>query len=539
MPLNPGTVSPEDTSGNRLGQPPDPPDQQSKIHGPLNNAWTSSEPGHLNVAYTPDGEGEGEVYMIGGMKGASGNAIAGKEDNGYQRQPDLYNPHDHRRLDHPTNNWETLIHMLKGSLGTGILAMPEAFHNAGYLVGIIGTIFIGFLCTYCLHVLIRCQYILCSRLRVPVLNYPDTMAEAIEIGPQWLKRFKTSSRHVVNAFLIVYQLGICCVYIVFVATNFKQIIDEYWKDVDVRIYMLMLLVPLILLNYIPNLKILAPFSSAANVMTFVGLGIVLYYLFGREVPSLSERNAVGEPSHFPLFIGTTLFALEAVGVIIALENNMETPSAFGGYSGVLNRAMLVIIALYVLLGFSGYLKYGEGALGSVTLNLPTDEVLAQVVKGMFAAAIFITYALQCYVPLEIIWKEYLVKHLQKRSPRERTLLEYAVRTAIVITTFLLAVAVPRLELFISLFGALCLSALGIIFPPLIEICILWRFEPVDPGVEGGSTEISEVAVNDVRDHGLGPYRWRLIRGLAIIIFGLFGLFVGSYTALKAIVVSLL
>jgi proton-coupled amino acid transporter len=27
----------------------------------------------------------------------------------------------------------------------------------------------------------------------------------------------------VNTFLIVYQLGICCVYIVFVATNIKQV----------------------------------------------------------------------------------------------------------------------------------------------------------------------------------------------------------------------------------------------------------------------------------------------------------------------------
>ncbi|KAG8232776.1 hypothetical protein J437_LFUL013256 [Ladona fulva] len=205
--------------------------------------------------------------------------------------------------------------MLKGSLGTGILAMPEAFHNAGYGLGIFGTLFIGALCTYCLHILIRSQYILCSRLRVPVLNYPDTMVEAIEIGPQWLRRFKNASRHIVNAFLIVYQLGICCVYIVFVATNIKQVVDEYWTHLDVRVYMVMLLPPLILLNYIPNLKFLAPFSTAANVMTFVGLGIVLYYLFGTGVPHIGERNVIGELSHFPLFIGTTLFALEAVGVV--------------------------------------------------------------------------------------------------------------------------------------------------------------------------------------------------------------------------------
>lgn len=34
-------------------------------------------------------------------------------------------------------------------------------------------------------------------------------------------------------------------------------------------------------------------------------------------------------------------------------------------------------------------------------------------------------------------------------------------------------AIPNLELFISLFGALCLSALGLAFPALIQICTHW------------------------------------------------------------------
>lgn len=50
---------------------------------------------------------------------------------------------------------ETLVHLLKGALGTGILAMPEAFKYAGLLNGFVSTILIGILCTYCLHVLVR------------------------------------------------------------------------------------------------------------------------------------------------------------------------------------------------------------------------------------------------------------------------------------------------------------------------------------------------------------------------------------------------
>lgn len=64
-------------------------------------------------------------------------------------------------------------------------------------------------------------------------------------------------------------------YIVFVAKNVKQIVDYYWIDLNVEIYMLILLVPLILLICIRNLKLLAPFSSFANVITFVGMFVDL------------------------------------------------------------------------------------------------------------------------------------------------------------------------------------------------------------------------------------------------------------------------
>lgn len=67
---------------------------------------------------------------------------------------------------HQNRNNDTLIHLLKGSLGTGILAMPNAFYNSGYIVGFVGTIIIGVICTYCIHMLLRSHYELCKRKKV-------------------------------------------------------------------------------------------------------------------------------------------------------------------------------------------------------------------------------------------------------------------------------------------------------------------------------------------------------------------------------------
>lgn len=78
--------------------------------------------------------------------------------------------------------------------------------------------------------------------------------------------------------------------------------------------MLAFLLPLILINYIKNLKLLVPLSSCANVLTIISFGIILYYLI-REDITFEGKEPVGEWKNFPLFFGTVLFALEAIGVV--------------------------------------------------------------------------------------------------------------------------------------------------------------------------------------------------------------------------------
>lgn len=59
---------------------------------------------------------------------------------------------------------------------------------------------------------------------------------------------------------------------------------------------------------------------------------------------------------------------------MALENNMKTPKNFGGMFGVLNIGMFIVTIMYAIMGFFGYVKYGDKALGSITLNIPKDHV---------------------------------------------------------------------------------------------------------------------------------------------------------------------
>lgn len=122
-------------------------------------------------------------------------------------------------------------------------------------------------------------------------------------------------RHVVNTFLLIYQIGTCCVYVVFVSDNIQSILHhQFGIQVDVFQVMCCILLPLILINWVRDLKYLAPFSAIANAVTIVSFGIILYYIF-RQAPEVSDKVPAGQLAEFPLFFGTVLFALEAIGVV--------------------------------------------------------------------------------------------------------------------------------------------------------------------------------------------------------------------------------
>ena len=57
---------------------------------------------------------------------------------------------------------------------------------------------------------------------------------------------------------------------------------------------------------------------------------------------------------------------------------MKHPGDMLPYNGVLNTSMSLITNLYIGFGFFGYLKYREDIKGSISLNLPPSDVLAQV-----------------------------------------------------------------------------------------------------------------------------------------------------------------
>lgn len=375
-------------------------------------------------------------------------------------------------VNHPTSYLETMMHLFKGNVGSGIFALGDAFKHAGLLLAPPLTIFLGVICVHAQHILINCNEEVTRRVGNPhVTNgFAGTVEMCFATGPLRLRKYSMFMRKLVNVFLCITQLGFCCVYFVFISTNMKQVLDAFGLEMSVHRHMAVILVPILLSTWIRNLKYLVPFSSVANFLVMAGY-IATMYIMCKDLPPVYERRYVADWHDLPLFFGTVIYSFEGITLVLPLKNEMKKPRNFNKPLGVLNVGMTIVGSMFVAIGFISYLKYGDAVSGSVTLNLEQSEVLPQCIKVAISLSILLTYALQFYVPVAIMWPGIVDQFGPFKWP---VLSETLFRSGICIITFVLAEAIPKLGLFISLVGAVSSTALALIFPPIIEMVVCWQ-----------------------------------------------------------------
>ncbi|KAH8305125.1 hypothetical protein KR059_009371 [Drosophila kikkawai] len=350
----------------------------------------------------------------------------------------------------------------------------------------------------------------CSRrLEIGYATFPEAMIYSFAQGPRCFRYCAKAGGYFVDGVLGLSHYGMCAVYGVFVASNFKQIIDFYWKVWDVRIYVAVVGLFLIPVFMVRSLKWLVPLNLTAMVFTYSGFFFMFYYLF-TGLPSLSERDIIfGNVENIGLFFGIALFSVSSVGVMVATEAKMSKPETYLGWFGVLSISSFVVMVSYISFGFFGYWRYGEDLLASISLNLPTNEIAAQLSKILLALDIYLTYPLSGYVVINIIMTHYWNKHGKLKHAKVK---ETLLRILFVVVSTLNGVLAPHLGPLLSLVGAFTISLLNLIIPALMEICLYYPPE-----------------------FSYGRLKWKLWKDIIIIIIGTIILVEGTYFAIVAMV----
>ena len=99
--------------------------------------------------------------------------------------------------------FEAVIHCFKGHVGSGILALPAAFSNAGLIVGPIGMIIMSAICARTMIILVVCAHKLGPETGIAKFTYPLLVEKAIERNKA-VKSFSKVGRFVASSTNVKY-----------------------------------------------------------------------------------------------------------------------------------------------------------------------------------------------------------------------------------------------------------------------------------------------------------------------------------------------
>jgi len=336
-----------------------------------------------------------------------------------------------------------------------------------------------------MHMLVKASQHLCVLAGCSNLDYGEVGTATLEhYGSPWFRKHAQLGSKLVNLFIIVTQFGFCCAYFVFIGANIYEVMVEYLDDDSTlhkmliqdphnsqRVIMSILVIPFCALSSIRNLDHLAPFSAVANLATGISVAFIFSYLIPHSQDT-SEFPKVQSFKNFALFFGAACFSFEGISVVLPLENNIDKPEDF---PFVLNIGMCFVTVLYITMGVLGYRTFGDSICGSVTLNLP-EGGLYSATKILYSCVIFISFAVQFYVPITFLWPAFKDKFCPSTAHPVRN--ELFFRYLLVALTGGMAILIPDLGDIISLVGALASSMLALILPPLIDSIILRHNQPL-------------------------------------------------------------
>ncbi|KAJ3109775.1 neutral amino acid transporter [Phlyctochytrium planicorne] len=340
-----------------------------------------------------DDEDYDDLEQVSGprLPGAEGGVGAGGE--GQETTP-LLGSGNRNSMNRPTTNSrvqgtsakKAFFMLMKAFVGTGVLFLPKAFSNGGMGFSVILLLFIGWLTLHCMLLLVE-----------------TSRALGGSFGDIGEKLYGPGVRQLVLWSIAVSQAGFSCAYFIFVAQNLRDlvmIVSDCKLVYPEYVFMIVQLLIYVPLSWVRRIKHFSIPSLVADVFILMGLGYIFYYNLSVLATSGVAQDFVWvNLQSFSLFVGTAMFAFEGICLILPIAESMKKPEEFGW---VLTLCVVVIGAIFVIIGATGYLAFGAKVETVVFLNLPKGSKLVMGLQFFYAIAIMLSFPLTVYPSIRII-----------------------------------------------------------------------------------------------------------------------------------------
>ena len=276
-----------------------------------------------------------------------------------------------------SSNTQVATNIVVSFVGAGLLGVPNAFAQAGWLLGSVTLCAVSALNVYAMLLLPQVQKAVQAKQLLQQQPYQQPCQSYGDLGRCILgPRGET----LVNVSLGISQAGFATAYIIFISANLKATWGLPRGPVCFAC------VPgLAALVQFRDVKSLSPFSFLANLSNFCALSAVLV----QDYASYSLRSDAMQPvkwSGFLYVIAITVYSMEGIGLILSLEGSAKDRAGFNG----LFKWMLTGITLFMaFFGSAGCLAFGEDTKAPITLNLGKDWT-ATFVKCALCLGLYLT-----------------------------------------------------------------------------------------------------------------------------------------------------
>eukprot|EP01064_Diplonema_japonicum_P009640 TRINITY_DN17117_c0_g1_i1.p1 TRINITY_DN17117_c0_g1~~TRINITY_DN17117_c0_g1_i1.p1 ORF type:complete len:470 (+),score=49.46 TRINITY_DN17117_c0_g1_i1:52-1461(+) len=308
--------------------------------------------------------------------------------------------------------WGTIFNILSNVVGGGVLALPFAFANTGFVLGTILLYAVGGLSGYAMWILMTCSH------RLHMNNEPD----AFSYKAMMIRAYGAKMGKVVEAVIVFYTFGCCVAYASVTGTSLAPLAKD-WLDLDgiwqSRITWTSIAgILFAIASSARNLAELKFTSCLAFLTIMYVLFVVVFRLFKPE----SGRPSV-DSSVEAFDWGTDIFkAIPLFSVSFGCHYNIpvfyedlkdRTPKKM---TNIILTSIGIICVTYTIIAYAGYLHFGkdvpsyilqydgsdddgsnssESSSGSSAHQFGADDTIVNVARlGMFMHFAFV-YPLIC------------------------------------------------------------------------------------------------------------------------------------------------
>lgn len=409
-----------------------------------------------------------------------------KPKDGAQKPSTSVISHEMPTAPHECSFGQAVINGINVLCGVGILSTPNAVKQGGWL-GLLILLLFGVLAFYTGILLRRC---LDSEQGLE--TYPDIGQAA----------FGTKGRVVVSIILYL-ELYACCVeYLILESDNLSSLFPNAHVNIGgahINANLLFAIVTTLIVlptTWVRDLSILS-YISAGGVVASILVVLSLFWVgLVDQIGFKNEGTALNLPG-LPIAIGLYGYCYSGHGVFPNIYTSLKKPNQ---YSSVLFTSFFICTVMFGGVAAMGYAMFGEATLSQFTLNMPQTFMASKVAVWTTVVNPLTKYAITL-MPMALSLEELLPANKMKSH-----MYSIGIRTALVVSTLLVALSVPFFGLVMALIGSLLTMLVALIIPCLCYLSIL-----------------------------KGKVTWIQVTLCTIVItVGIFSALVGSYSALSQI-----